>query len=90
MFLCLLMLFCVLLPVFHKFFDHVSFRIENGFLSCSYLSTDVVQLPCNTYTLLFNLIFISGHVFCLPCSQNISVPPEDSPSRAETYRSITV
>jgi len=30
-------------------------------------------------TFLFNLIFTSGHVFCWPSSQNISVLPEDGP-----------
>jgi hypothetical protein len=45
----------------------------------------------NTYnTLLFNLILTSGHVFCWPCSRNVSVLPEDGPLRAETCRTVTV
>jgi len=41
-------------------------------------------------TLLFNLIFTSGHAFCSPCSHNVSALPEVGPLRAETCRNVTV
>ena len=35
-------------------------------------------------------IFTSGHIFCWPCLQNVSLLTEDGPCRAETCRNVTV
>jgi hypothetical protein len=49
---------------------------------------DDLSVPYNT--LLFNLLFTSGHVFCVPCSRNVSLLREGGHLRAEKYRGVTV
>jgi len=39
-------------------------------------------------TLVFNLMFTTGHVICWPCSRNVSVLPEDGHLSAETRISV--
>jgi hypothetical protein len=52
--------------------------------SCKFDSCHITN-----HTPLFNLIWISGHVFCWPCSWNVSVLFEDGPLLFETCRSVT-
>ena len=69
-------------------------NVSTKYLSkCKYQLNEhraVYHVASTHKTLLFHLIFTSGHVFCWPRPRNISVFPENGPVSVNTYNNVPV